>query len=177
VLQTLAIESLAGLIEEAFLSACRILIVEDETMIAMMIEDFLTELGWKVVGVAGTPERAMAMAQEARIDAALLDVNLSGRDTYAAADILLQRGIPFVFATGYGLEGIADRFRGVPTLTKPFKRDELARALRRAMAGTGGPPRAAPQPSRAAAGTAASAGRKPRPRASARSAAAPRSCR
>ena len=116
------------------MAARRILIVEDEAMIAMMIEDFLQESGWDVVGWAGGPERALAMARDADIDAAILDVNLNGRDTFAVADILGERQIPFVFATGYGADGVADRFRGAPTLTKPFQRDELDRALRLAMA-------------------------------------------
>lgn len=118
----------------------RILIVEDETMIAMMVEDFLTDLGWNVVGLVGTLDRAMAMARDADIEAAVLDLNLDGQDSFAAADILSSRGIPFVFATGYGLDGVADRFRDVPTLTKPFHRDELDQALRQAMAPGGGSP-------------------------------------
>ena len=118
------------------MAARRILIVEDETMIAMMVEDFLEELGWDVAGWAGTAERALAMARDADIDAALLDVNLSGQDTFAVADVLSERHIPFVFATGYGTDGLADRFRGVPTLTKPFQRDELGRALHQAMSET-----------------------------------------
>ena len=114
--------------------ARRILIVEDESMIAMMVEDFLHESGWEVAGWAGATERALAMAQDLEIDAALLDVNLSGQDTFAVADVLSGRQIPFVFATGYGADGVAERFRGVPTLTKPFQRNELDRALETAMA-------------------------------------------
>ncbi len=121
------------------MSARRILIVEDETMIAMMIEDFLTDLGWDVVGMVGTPDRAMATARESDFDAALLDVNLNGQDTFGVADVLSERQIPFVFATGYGHDGVADRFRDVPTLTKPFHRDDLDRALREAMASAGSP--------------------------------------
>jgi DNA-binding response OmpR family regulator len=120
----------------------RILIIEDETMIAMMVEDFLTDLGWNVVGLVGTLDRAMAMARDADIEAAVLDLNLDGQDSFAAAEILSGRGIPFVFATGYGLDGVADRFRDVPTVTKPFHRDELDHALRQAMAPGGGSPRA-----------------------------------
>jgi chemotaxis family two-component system sensor kinase Cph1 len=130
------------------MAAPRILIVEDETMIAMMVEDFLIDLGWNVMGLAGTLDRALAMARDADIDAALLDVNLNGQDSFAAAEILSGRHIPFVFTTGYGSDGLADRFRGVPTLTKPYQRDDLARALRQAMAGTGNCSKAASPRSR-----------------------------
>jgi CheY-like chemotaxis protein len=112
----------------------RILIVEDESMIAMMVEDFLEQSGWEVAGWAGGTERALAMARDSEIDAALLDVNLNGQDTFAVADILRGRRIPFIFATGYGADGVAERFRGVPTLTKPFQRNELDQALETAMA-------------------------------------------
>jgi CheY-like chemotaxis protein len=78
---------------------------------------------------------ALVMARDADIDAAVLDVNLGGHDSFAVADVLNERHIPFVFATGYGTGGVVDRFRDVPTLTKPFRRDDLERALRRAMAG------------------------------------------
>jgi CheY-like chemotaxis protein len=123
-------------IEELPLSARRILVVEDETMIAMMVEDFLVDLGWDVIGLAGSLDRALVMARDADIDAAVLDVNLHGDDSFAAADILSERKIPFVFATGYGANGIADRFRDVPTVTKPFHRDDLEHALRQATAET-----------------------------------------
>jgi CheY-like chemotaxis protein len=117
--------------------ARRVLVVEDETMIAMMVEDFLTELGWDVVGLVGSLDRALAMARDADIDAAVLDVNLNGQLSFAAADILSERNIPFVFASGYGADGMARRFANVPILTKPFHRDDLDRALHQAMAETG----------------------------------------
>lgn len=115
------------------MSARRILIVEDETMIAMMAEDFLIDLGWDVVGLVGSLDQALLQAREADIDAAILDVNLRGHDSFAAADILSERNIPFVFASGYGADGLAGRFDNVPVLTKPFHRDDLERALSRAM--------------------------------------------
>lgn len=122
----------------------RILVVEDETMIAMMVEDFLTDLGWDVVALAGSIDSALAMAREADIDAAVLDVNLHGKESFDAADILDKRHILFVFASGYGADGVCRRFRDVPVVTKPFHRDELERALSRAMASTD---RAPDQPS------------------------------
>ncbi|RXT50593.1 response regulator [Bradyrhizobium betae] len=115
------------------MAAHRIFIVEDEMMIAMMVEDFLADLGWDVVGVAGTLDQAFAMARDTVVDAALLDVNLNGRNTFAVAEILAARDIPFVFATGYGAQGIADRFRGAPTLTKPYQLNELDGALQQAL--------------------------------------------
>lgn len=115
----------------------RIAIVEDETIIAIMIEDFLADLGWDVVELAGTLERAVAMARHADIDAAILDVNLSGQYSFAAAEILKERKIPFVFASGYGSDGMVARFANVPILTKPFHRDDLERALCQAMGKTG----------------------------------------
>lgn len=77
------------------------------------------------------------MAHEAVIDAALLDVNLHGRNTFGVAEILRERQVPFVFATGYGAQGIEDRYRAVPTLTKPYRRDELDGALHQALAAAG----------------------------------------
>jgi CheY-like chemotaxis protein len=113
--------------------ARRILIVEDEPMIVMMVETFLQELGWNVVGVVDTLAQALAMARDADMDAALLDVNLNGLESFSVGDVLGERHIPFVFATGYGAKGIPDRFRGVPTLAKPYPCDELGRALHEAM--------------------------------------------
>ena len=132
------------LVEVMSVAARRILVVEDETMIAMMVEDFLTELGWDVVGPAGSLDIALAMARDADIDAALLDVNLNGRDSFAAADILGGRNIPFVFASGYGGDGMARRFGNVPIVTKPFHRDDLDRALHQAMAKRATPARRPP---------------------------------
>jgi CheY-like chemotaxis protein len=118
----------------------RILIIEDEAVIAMMVEDFLAQLGWEVAALACSYESALVMARDADIDAAVLDINLQGKDSFDAADALAGRRIPFVFASGYGTEGICDRFRDVPVLTKPFHRDELERALGTAMSATDSPP-------------------------------------
>ncbi len=112
--------------------AGRVLIVEDEMMISMLLEDLLQELGYETVGPATIPERALAMARSEQIDAAILDVNLNGQNTFPVAEILHERGIPFVFATGYGTDGVAERFRNRPILSKPFHRDDLDRAVSRA---------------------------------------------
>ena len=107
----------------------RILVVEDEMLVAMNIEDMLLELGHEVAGLAGRLGPALALAREARFDAAMLDVNLAGERSFPVADLLAERGIPFLFATGYGRQGIEERFRDRPILQKPFRAAELAAAL------------------------------------------------
>ncbi len=115
----------------------RILVVEDEAIVAMLLEDMLAELGYTVVGPVTRLDRALDLAREAEIEGAVLDVNLNGRDTYAVADALAARSIPFVFATGYSAKELAERFRTTPLTQKPFHRDDLERApgvaLRRSM--------------------------------------------
>src|SRR5215813_9745416 len=83
-------------------SGRRVLIVEDEGMVAMLLEDMLADLGHEVVATAARLDRATQLVSEAAIDFAILDVNLNGQHTYSLADALKQRDIPFVFATGYG---------------------------------------------------------------------------
>jgi CheY-like chemotaxis protein len=113
----------------------RILIVEDEMLVAMNIEDMLLDLGHEVAGLASRLAPALALAAEADIDAAVLDVNLAGEQSFPVADLLDKRGIPFLFATGYGLAGIEERYRGRTVLQKPFRLGDLGAALRRATGG------------------------------------------
>lgn len=98
-------------------------------LVAMNIEDMLLELGHEVAGLASRLAPALALAREGRFDAAMLDVNLAGEPTFAVADLLIERGIPFLFATGYGLQGIEERYRDFPVLQKPFRTGELGEAL------------------------------------------------
>jgi CheY-like chemotaxis protein len=107
----------------------RILIVEDEMLVAMNIEDMLLELGHEVAGLASRLGPALALAREGRFEAAMLDVNLAGEASFPVADILIERGIPFLFATGYGRQGIEERYRDRPILQKPFRAAELGAAL------------------------------------------------
>ncbi|MEA3002533.1 MAG: hypothetical protein QOH81_1321 [Sphingomonadales bacterium] len=107
----------------------RILIVEDEMLVAMNIEDMLLELGHEVAGIASRLGPALALACEGRFDVAMLDVNLAGERSFAIADLLIARGIPFVFATGYGPEGIDAKYRDRPVLQKPFRARDLAAAM------------------------------------------------
>ncbi len=107
----------------------RVLVVEDEVLIGMLLEDMLGDLGYKVAASASRFEEAAKLARESEIDLAILDVNLNGREVYPVADILAERGIPFLFATGYGERGLPSAHQHRPTLQKPFQQDALDRQL------------------------------------------------
>jgi CheY-like chemotaxis protein len=112
----------------------RVLVVEDEMMIAMLVEDMLAELGCAVVGPAHALDAALDLARtEDGLDAALLDVNLAGQPVFAVADALREKGVPAIFSTGYGDAGLRDVDRGAPVLQKPFRAGDLARALTAAL--------------------------------------------
>ena len=108
----------------------RILVVEDEMLVAMNIEDMLLDLGHEVAGLASRLEPALSLAREGLFDLAMLDVNLAGQASFPVADALRERGIPFLFATGYGVQGIAEEYRSAPVLQKPFRARDLEDALR-----------------------------------------------
>jgi CheY-like chemotaxis protein len=109
----------------------RILLVEDEMAIALMLEDALEALGYEVIGPAGRVREALALIESKATDVALLDVNLNGEKVYAVADALAARDIPFVFVTGYGAAGIAETYRDHAILQKPFLQQDLATVLTR----------------------------------------------
>jgi CheY-like chemotaxis protein len=112
------------------LSPTRILVVEDEAMIAMLIEDMLCNLGCVPVGPACSAAKALELIQSERFDGAILDVNLGGERTTPVAEVLHSKGIPFFFATGYGPAGVAAQFSKHIVLTKPFQQSDLERALK-----------------------------------------------
>ena len=112
----------------------RVLVVEDEAMIAMLVEDMIADFGSEVVGPVSRFEDALRLSQNAEIDAAILDINVDGAVIFPVADVLQGRGIPIIFATGYGSKTIPPRFRDSPTLPKPFTYQVLAEALRAALA-------------------------------------------
>ena|SRR5258705_13326484 len=107
----------------------RILIVEDEALVSILIEDALTDLGIEVAGVAGTLEEALAHAEEANFDCAILDLHIQGKDVFPVAEALAARGVPFIFATGYGQSSVPEKYRERPVLQKPFMPRELQRVL------------------------------------------------
>jgi CheY-like chemotaxis protein len=107
----------------------RVLIVEDEMLVAMNIEDMLLELGHEVAGIASRLEPALALARDGAFDIAMLDVNLAGDRSFPVADLLIERGLPFLFATGYGPGGIDEKYRDRPVLQKPFRAADLAAAV------------------------------------------------
>ena len=108
---------------------CRILVVEDEFLIRMLLEEMLTDLGYELAGVAGRVEEAAEMAKKADFDLAILDVNLDGHDVYPVADLIAKRGLPFMFVPGYGGRGLPDAYRAPPGPQKPSQLDELNRTL------------------------------------------------
>jgi CheY-like chemotaxis protein len=111
------------------LSGKRVLVVEDEMLVAMHLEDDLTAMGLEVVGPAMRLDAALALAESADVDVAVLDVNIHGGRSYPVATTLQERGVPFIFATGYGHTEEHEAFAGVTTLTKPYRTDDLATAL------------------------------------------------
>lgn len=109
----------------------KLFLVEDEALVAMLLEDMLADLGCVVLDVAGTLDQALSRVDDvtARADAAILDVNLGSEQVYPFADALAERGVPFVFATGYGRVGVAARYPAAQVLAKPYGPLELAAAL------------------------------------------------
>ncbi len=107
----------------------RILVVEDEYLIRMLLEDMLADLGYAVAAAAGNLSEARDLATGTELDLAILDVNIDGEEVFPVADILAKRGKPFVFVTGYGGHGLPEAYRGRPTLQKPFQIEDLKTTL------------------------------------------------
>jgi CheY-like chemotaxis protein len=114
------------------LQGVRVLVLEDEMVIRVMIEDLLGEFGCRVVGPAGSVAEALTLARSADIDVALLDLNLGDGETgYTVADVLAERQIPYAFVTGYSADVLKPPHIGRPVLEKPFWGESLATVLRR----------------------------------------------
>ena len=110
-------------------TAPRLLVVEDEYLIRMLLEDMLDDLGYGIAAAVGTLSEARQIATDGDFSAAILDVNLDGQEIYPVADILAKRGLPFVFVTGYGERSLPEPYRGRPALQKPFQAEQLKTTL------------------------------------------------
>jgi DNA-binding response OmpR family regulator len=113
------------------LAGCRILVVEDETLIAILIEEALQELGCVVVGPVARLDAALRLASSEALDAAVLDVTVRGGHIQPVAEQLLARAIPFILASGYGDWSLPENLRDQPRLTKPFAQRQLEEQIRK----------------------------------------------
>jgi len=107
----------------------RVFVVEDETLVAMLIEEYLVEFGCAIAFSARRVGKGLQSLKDLEVDAAVLDVNVAGESVSPIAELLDQRNIPFIFASGYGARGVEPRWTGRPVLQKPFSARELRLAL------------------------------------------------
>ena len=110
---------------DKLLTGQRVLVVEDEMMVLMIIEDMLADLGCESVTAAATVNEALALIDSQGFDAAMLDVNLNGAKSYPVADALAARAVPFTFSTGYSDHGTSNGYADRPVLNKPFQQGKL----------------------------------------------------
>ena len=113
------------------LAGHRVLVVEDEELISMMLVDVLEEFGATVMGPASTVADALQLLEHGGTTLALLDLSLKGESAYPVADHLVRSGVPFAFLTGYGQGQLEARYAGTPLVTKPFGSAQLAETLMR----------------------------------------------
>jgi CheY-like chemotaxis protein len=113
----------------AELQGLRVLVVEDETLVAMLVEEYLADLGCIIAYSGRRVSSTLHALKDLEVGAAVLDVNVAGESIASVAEILEQRKVPFLFASGYGAKGIDERWAGRPVLQKPFSAKELEMAL------------------------------------------------
>lgn len=118
-----------GMTSGGDLNGLRILVVEDEAAISLLLEDMLLDFGCEVVGPAARLASALELVGRETLDLAILDVNVAGEPIYPVAQALADRQVPFVFSTGYGNAGIKDAYRDRPVLQKPFAQHDLKQKL------------------------------------------------
>ena len=111
------------------LRGLRVLVVEDEAAISLLLEDMLLDFGCEVIGPAARLATALDTVNREQVDLAILDVNVAGEPIYPVAEALVERSVPFVFSTGYGSAGIKDAYRDRPVLQKPFAQHDLRQKL------------------------------------------------
>ncbi len=115
-------------------NALRILVVEDESLVAMLLEQMLEELGFGAIRIASSLSEALDALEQERPDLAALDVNVRGEPIFPLAAALAARRAPFVFVTGYGAQGLSAEWQGRPVVQKPFSLESLEAGLRAALA-------------------------------------------
>lgn len=120
-------------VSAALLGGKRVLVVEDEALIAMLAEEMLADLGCVLHATAPTVAHALELTEAGGFDLALLDVNVAREQVFPVAEALTARGVPFAFASGYGEEDLRDDFRRHPLLGKPYTTEQLAAALAAAL--------------------------------------------
>jgi CheY-like chemotaxis protein len=111
------------------LAGLRVLVVEDEMMVSMLMEDMLADLGCLVVGPVSRLDEGLDLVRASDFDCAILDVNLGGQSVFPLADLVREKGVPYAFATGYGDAGLRKVDEAAPVLQKPFREADLARIL------------------------------------------------
>jgi DNA-binding response OmpR family regulator len=114
---------------ETKIRGCRVLLIEDEVMIAMHVSDVLDQLGHLVVAIGTNLKQGLELARSSEFDFAVLDINLGGEMSFPVADILRQRRIPFFFLSGYTSAGIDDGYRHEIRVCKPFRASDLAQSI------------------------------------------------
>lgn len=128
---------------EADTPARRILIAEDEFLVSVLLEQDMTEAGYRVIGPYTRFSEAMNGVRQGGFELALLDINMNGHMAYPLADALLAQGVPFIFLSGYGAQDMPERFRACPRISKPYNLSVLLREIARLI---GRPPNAAQGP-------------------------------
>jgi CheY-like chemotaxis protein len=118
---------------DKLLSGRSILVIEDEMLILMMIEDMLADLGCESVAVASKIGQAITLIDDQVFDAAMLDLNLNGMESYPIADALAARDVPYFFSTGNSLTNVKDGYRDQDVLKKPFTFEQLSNMLSRSL--------------------------------------------
>jgi CheY-like chemotaxis protein len=116
-------------VDESSGAGKRVLVVEDEPMIRLLLDDMLTDLGYSMAAEAGGLDEALTVARQGQFDMAILDVNLNGQPITPVVDVLTERGVPFVFVSGYARRGVPEEHKQAPLLQKPFQAEGLGRAL------------------------------------------------
>ena len=113
----------------------RVLVVEDSPLIATVLEDMLTDMGCKVVGPTGNMAFAVDLARTEEMDAAIIDLNIRGGKVYPVAEVLRERGVPFLLASGYADWTLREDFKDRPRLTKPYTAQIVEEQLAKLLAG------------------------------------------